>query len=55
MFYLLKEGHPMTNYETIKDLFCFIKFKNMLRNHWSNNLGWDMAKNMHNVVLQCMK
>jgi hypothetical protein len=55
MFYLLKEGHPMIDYETFKDLFCFIEFKNMLRNHWSNNLGWDMAKNMHVVVLQCMK
>ncbi len=53
--HVLLVGHPMIDYETLKDLFCFIKFKNMIRNHWFNNLGWDMAKNMHDVVLECMK
>jgi hypothetical protein len=31
VFYLLKEGLSMIEYEYIKDLFSFLKFKNMPR------------------------
>jgi hypothetical protein len=45
----------MTNCESLKDLFHFLKFKKMLMKHWSNNLGWDIEKNMHDVILHYMK
>ncbi len=46
LFYLLKEGHPMMNYESLKDFFCFIKIKNVSRKHWFGNLGWEGASNV---------
>jgi len=45
----------MTNCESLKDLFHFLKFKNMLMKHWFDNLGWDIEKNMHDVILYYMK
>jgi hypothetical protein len=51
IFYLLMEDRPMTNYESLEDLVYFFEIKNMPKKHWSNNLGWDIAKSMHDVVL----
>ncbi len=55
MFYLLKEAHPLTDYESLKDFFYFFKVKSMPKKHLSNNLGWEVAKNIHDVVLECTK
>ncbi len=40
------------DYESLKDMFCFPKVKNMPMKHWFDNLGWDMVEGMHEVVLQ---
>jgi len=45
----------MTNCESVKDLFHFLKFNNMPMKHWSDNLGWDIEENMHDVILHYMK
>jgi hypothetical protein len=55
VFYFLKEGHPFTNYESLKDLFYFLKIKNMPRKHWFDNLGWEMVESIHDVVLESTK
>ncbi len=55
VFYLLKEGCPLIDYESFKDLFSFFKIKNMSKKHWFDNLGWEMAKNIHDVVLEHTK
>ncbi len=55
VFYLLKEGRPLINYESLKDLFCFFKIKNMPRKHWFDNVGWEMVESIHDVVLECTK
>jgi hypothetical protein len=55
VFYLLREGHPLTNYESFKDLFYFLKIKNMPRKHWFDNLSWEMVENIHDVVLEHTK
>jgi hypothetical protein len=33
VFCLLRGGHPMVNYEFLKDLFSFKKIKNMFKKH----------------------
>lgn len=45
----------MIKYESLKDLFSFLKFKNMPRKNQFDNLGRDITKCMHDVVLQCIK
>ncbi len=55
MFYLLREGHPLTDYESFKDLLYFFKVKNMPKKHLSDNLGWEVAENIHDVVLEHTK
>ncbi len=35
--------------------FCFFKLKNMPKKHWFNNLGWEMAGSIYDVVLECTK
>ncbi len=55
VFYLLREGRPLTNYESFKDLFYFFKIKNMPMKHWFDNLGWKMEENIHYVVLEHTK
>jgi hypothetical protein len=55
VFYLLREGCPLMDYESFKDLFYFFKVKNMPKKHWFNNLGWKMAGSIHDVVLECTK
>jgi len=51
----LKEGRPFTNYESLKDLFYFLKMKKMPKKHWFDNLGWEMVENIHDVVLERTK
>jgi len=55
IFHLLKNGIPMNNFESLKDLFEFLKFANALKKHWIDSSGWGMAKAMHNMVLKQMK
>jgi hypothetical protein len=55
LFYLLKEGCTLIDYESLKNLFCFFKVKNMLKKHWFDNLGLQMAKSIYDVVLECTK
>jgi hypothetical protein len=55
LFCLLRESHTLTDYESFKDLLCFFKVKNMAKKHWFNNLGWEMAKIIHDEVLECTK
>ncbi len=45
----------MIEYESLNDLFSFLKFKNMMRKNQCDNLGRDITKCMHDVVLQCIK
>jgi hypothetical protein len=33
VFWLLREGHPMVNYEFFKDLFSFKKIENTFKKH----------------------
>jgi hypothetical protein len=43
------------DYESLKDMFCFPKVKNMPMKHWFNSLAWDMVEGRHEVVLQPTK
>jgi hypothetical protein len=55
VFYLLKEGCPLMDYESFKDFFFFFKVKNMPKKHLSNNLGWEVVESIHDVVLEHTK
>jgi hypothetical protein len=35
----------MVDYESLKNMFCFLKVKNMPMKHWFDNLGWDIVCN----------
>jgi hypothetical protein len=35
----------MVDYESLKNMFCFLKVKNMRMKHWFDNLGWDIVCN----------
>jgi hypothetical protein len=41
----------MIEYESLKDLFSFLKFKNMPKKNWFDNLSRDITKCMHDVLL----
>jgi len=40
----------MTQYESLKDLFTFLKFKNNSKNHWSDSFGWEMVVILCDIV-----
>jgi hypothetical protein len=46
IFQLLKNGKPMTNFESLKNLFEFLNFANAPKKHWIYSSGWGMAKAM---------
>jgi hypothetical protein len=45
----------MTNFESLKELFKFLKLSNAPKKHWKNSSGWGMVRAMHNVILKQMK
>jgi hypothetical protein len=51
IFHLLKNGRPITDFESLKELIEFFNFVNAPKKHWTNSSGWGMAKAMHNMVL----
>jgi hypothetical protein len=44
MLYLLQQGCPMLEYETLKLLFKFLQVLKNSKKHWSDNSGWTMVK-----------
>jgi hypothetical protein len=50
VFYLLQEGKPMLEYESMKGFLQFLQVKNCPQKHWCDNTGWSMAEIVHNVV-----
>lgn len=48
MLRLLQQGQcPMLEYETLRLLFEFLTILKNSKKHWTNNVGWQMAKSMH--------
>jgi hypothetical protein len=41
----------MTNYEGMNKLLQFLDVKNYPKMHWSNNIGWEMATYLDEVVV----
>jgi hypothetical protein len=41
----------MTNFEGCKNLFDFLKVPNNLQKHWTNTIGWSMAKVMYKRLI----
>jgi hypothetical protein len=50
VFYLVREGKPMLEYESTRGFLQFLQVKNCLQKHWCDNTGWSMAETMHNIV-----
>jgi hypothetical protein len=55
IFHLLKNGRPMIDFKSLKELFEFLKFVDAPKKHWIDSSEWGMARAMHNVVLKQMK
>jgi hypothetical protein len=41
-------GHhlPMVEYEAIRSLLQFLETPKLAKNHWSDNMGWQLAEHM---------
>jgi hypothetical protein len=52
IFHLLKNGRPLIDFESLKELFEFLKFSLMPPKNWINSSGWGMARAIHNVILK---
>jgi hypothetical protein len=55
IFHLLTYGRPMTDYKDLKDQFQLLKVKSVSKKHWCKTLGWEMAEDMHVVLLEVTK
>jgi hypothetical protein len=52
VFHMLQQGRPMLEYESMRDLFGFLKMPHLSKKHWSNNSGWLMAEYLHSAVMR---
>jgi hypothetical protein len=52
IFHLLKNGKPIIDFESLKELFQFLKFVDAPKKHSIDSNEWVMARTMHNVVLK---
>ncbi len=55
LFWLLKLDRPMTNFESMKMLFDFLKVENMLHKHLHDSSSWEMVETMHHIAMESMK
>jgi hypothetical protein len=46
IFHLLNQGRPMVEYEAIRSLLQFLETPKLAKNHWSDNMGWQLAEHM---------
>jgi hypothetical protein len=51
VFHLLQNGRPMLEYESLKELFMFLKMPNFSKKHWGDNYGWLIAEYLHKQVM----
>lgn len=49
--HLLKHGHLVIDYESMKKLFDFIQMFNIPQHHWNDTNAWAMVECMHELVL----
>jgi hypothetical protein len=54
-FFLLKQGHHLTDFEAMKLLFQFLKVKNIPRKHRNNNARLKFAQTMHHIMFTTSK
>jgi hypothetical protein len=51
MFHILQHGRPMLEYESMRQLFTFLKMPHLSKKHWSDNFGWLIAKYLYRQVM----
>jgi len=52
VFHMLQHGRPMLEYESMRELFTFLKMPHLSKKHWGDNSGWLMAEYLHAQVMQ---
>ncbi len=52
IFWLLKLGCPLTNFEKMKQLFEFLKVKNTPHKRWFDSTSYQMDETMHQIVIK---
>jgi hypothetical protein len=55
VFHLLRQGRPMLECESHKELFDFLKMPNQSKRHWSDNCGWLISKYLYRQVVMKMQ
>jgi len=55
LFYALKHGMPMLEYDIHKNLFDFLNFEENPKMHCINDYGWAMVQHMHVIILEATK
>jgi hypothetical protein len=52
VFILLRDGQPMADYSSMRDLMQFLSVPNCPLKHWAQSTGWGIAKCLHDSVMQ---
>lgn len=52
ILHMLKHGRLMLEFEAMKSLFSFLNVLMNLENHWSDSIGWVMAKCLHKQMIK---
>jgi hypothetical protein len=55
IWHLLQQGYSMTNFESFKVLFQFLKLENYLQKHWFDTTRWTMEEVMHKMFYKPSK
>ncbi len=52
ILHMLKHGRLMLEFEAMKSLFSFLNVLMNPENHWSDSIGWVMAKCLHKQMIK---
>jgi hypothetical protein len=55
IFRLLNNGKLMIDYEDFQPLHEFLKLQSFPKKHWSNGVGWKIAKYIQAKILKVTK
>jgi hypothetical protein len=55
LFWILSQGHPMSDFEASRELFLQLSVPNCPKKHWSASSGWEMADSMSIILVDHTK
>lgn len=49
---MLFSGQAIINFESLKELLCVFKVKDILKKHWSDFTNWGIKKSINELLLE---